>query len=257
LDVVGLQKLQQQLKEREASLEQKEESLRAWQKELDQRDNARHNQDNNNQVQHDDEPPRRRLFEQGPKIVPTGFLRDFQAWNSLVLSNVEKDLSETKMFVLDGLIEHGHHLLEQWDLNHFDDPPQSEALKGLVTKKEIQDIVEKLRERLHDARLFNHDHPQGSKDQRPGDPDVKKRYGKWQSVLSNNTELAHYFYQEGAKGLELFGYHPYREIQYYDLDSAAKSFNSSAGKDGTIGADGFNSNFTKCQANRFCPGLGS
>jgi hypothetical protein len=43
---------------------------------------------------------------------------------------------------------------------------------------------------------------------------VKKRYGKWEGILANNTELATHLYKEGEVGLKVFGYCPYRDIQY-------------------------------------------
>ena len=46
------------------------------------------------------------------------------------------------------------------------------------------------------------------------DGDVKTRYGKWQAILANQTELSMYLHQEGAKGLEQFGYEPRKEISY-------------------------------------------
>ena len=48
-----------------------------------------------------------------------------------------------------------------------------------------------------------------------GGNDVRQRYGKWGQVLANNTRLSECFYREGADGLNMFGYHPYREIPYY------------------------------------------
>ena len=46
------------------------------------------------------------------------------------------------------------------------------------------------------------------------DGDVKTRYGKWQAILANQTELSMYLHQEGAQGLEQFGYEPRKEISY-------------------------------------------
>ena len=43
---------------------------------------------------------------------------------------------------------------------------------------------------------------------------VTRRYGKWQRVLSNKTELAKLFHSEGAAGLKAFGYEPRLEFSY-------------------------------------------
>jgi hypothetical protein len=149
-----------------------------------------------------------------PEVIAENFVEEFETWKGLVENALQKAMEDTKKFVLDGLIRHGEDLAEQWNLDNFDS--QAEKLKETVTKKEILDWTQKLRVRLQEARLYAHDKHQNN---RPGDPDVKKRYGKWQGVLSNNTELSTYFYQEGAKGLELFGYHPEKDVHYLPEDN--------------------------------------
>lgn len=160
--------------------------------------------------------PRRQLQEVSglpPKVVASSFIGDFKTWKGLVENMLNKTMQDTKKYVLDGLIVHGEDLAKQWHLNHFDS--QAEELKESVTKKEILDLTQKLRVQLQESRLYAHNKRQVD---RPGNPDVKKRYGKWQGVLSNNTELAKYFYSEGKDGLELFGYHPEKEIHYLAMD---------------------------------------
>lgn len=49
-------------------------------------------------------------------------------------------------------------------------------------------------------------------------PSVRNRYGKWKSLLKKKPRLQEFFYQEGREGLSLFGYHPYRKINYTDVD---------------------------------------
>ncbi|KAL3904170.1 MAG: hypothetical protein SGILL_010172 [Bacillariaceae sp.] len=161
--------------------------------------------------------PRRQLREvngKAPNIVASDFIDDFVTWKGLVEMNLSKTMEETKKFVLEGLIGHGADLIKQWHLNDFDS--QAEELKEQVTLKGIFDLNQRLRVQLQEARLFAHNKEQEG---RPGDPDVKNRYGKWQGVLSNNTELADYFYQEGSHGLSTFGYHPEKNIQYLSEDS--------------------------------------
>ncbi len=43
---------------------------------------------------------------------------------------------------------------------------------------------------------------------------VRNRYGKWKLILENKPSLREFFYQEGKEGLNIFGYHPYRQIRY-------------------------------------------
>jgi hypothetical protein len=38
--------------------------------------------------------------------------------------------------------------------------------------------------------------------------DVSKRYGKWQGIVSNDTELSQHLHEQGRQGLEVFGYEP-------------------------------------------------
>ncbi|KAL3905826.1 MAG: hypothetical protein SGILL_009522, partial [Bacillariaceae sp.] len=154
--------------------------------------------------------PQRRLQEvlgSPAKIDPSTFIRDVEAWKGMVDKVLNTPIEDTKKFVGDGLIGHGGELVKQWRLNDFD----SQELENTITKQEIMALTRKLRVRLQEARLYQY-----KKDQkeRPGDPDVKKRYGKWQSALSNNTDLSRLFYQEGEKGLEMFGYHPEKDIHY-------------------------------------------
>lgn len=53
----------------------------------------------------------------------------------------------------------------------------------------------------------------GKKD---GEERVTKRYGKWHQALENKTELSDFFHTQGAEGLKVFGYHPYRRMDYTD-----------------------------------------
>ena len=214
-----------------ASLRQKEESLRSWQAALEEREASLEKMSKKGpdavtytKMGHAPTLPlRRRLVavQGGAKVVPSSFLRDFQTWEGLSDTTLDSDLGEVKTFLLDGLITHGQDLLVQWDLNHLDD--QSQALEGLASKARMTDLIQKLRVKLQEVRLYDHRMKQV---ERPGDPDVQKRYGKWQNVLSNNTELADYFYREGKKGLELFGYHPYRDIEYISKNGTASAIAS-------------------------------
>jgi hypothetical protein len=148
------------------------------------------------------------------KIVPSRFLRDFEAWKSLVQSEMNKNVQKSKGFIIDGLIGHGNDLRKQWDVPDMD--AQTEELRETgVSREDILVLIQQLRVKLQEIRLYKQ-----RQKERPGDPDVKMRYGKWKAVLANNTELATYFYQEGAKGLELFGYFPAREIKYQSVNQA-------------------------------------
>jgi hypothetical protein len=47
---------------------------------------------------------------------------------------------------------------------------------------------------------------------------LEQRYGKWQGLLENRKLLSKNLHEEGKKGLEKFGYHPYREFSYPALN---------------------------------------
>jgi hypothetical protein len=156
--------------------------------------------------------PRRRLTPISvAKIVPSRFLRDFETWRDLVQSIAGKNVQPSTEGVLDGLIRRGIDLRKQWDLN--DNGANMEETG--VRREDILVLIQQLRVTMQETRLYKHNQRQK---ERPGDPNVKRRYGKWQAELANNTKLAKYFYQEGAKGLELFGYHPARVIHYQSAD---------------------------------------
>lgn len=232
---------------KEALLKEKEESLRQWQAALEVREamldgriSQRLGPENvkntttgvtftNRTQQRTGRLRRRRLQQESAvappraKIVPSNFIRDSGIWQGLALSALEKDAEVTRIFIVDGLISHGEDLLQQWELNHFDD--QSATFDGMISKHEIQQLVLKLQIKVQQARLIAHRKKQA--EQRPGDPNVKNRYGKWQGVLSNNTQLARYFYQEGQQGLERFGYHPFREIEFTTY-TMSRTFNASS-----------------------------
>jgi hypothetical protein len=216
---------QEEFAAREASLKEKEESLRQWQAALEAREaglndwkiKAGLQQNMKNSTVVASTKSRRRL-QQDPvrtpraKIVPSNFLRDSGIWLGLAHTALEKDADVTRIFIVDGLISHGEDLLQQWELNHFDD--QAATFDGIVSKHKIQSLVLKLQIKLQQAQLIAHRRKKLA--DRPGDTNVTNRYGKWQGVLSNNTQLAQYFYQEGKEGLERFGYHPYREMNFTD-----------------------------------------
>ncbi|KAG7352512.1 hypothetical protein IV203_008560 [Nitzschia inconspicua] len=163
---------------------------------------------------------KRRLDEiQQVKIIPSDFVNDFEMWKDLVQYETSKAVAETKEFVLSNLIVHGDDLRKKWDLNQFNDDMKELKVAG-IKQEEISVLIQQLRLKMQETKLFKH---RQKEIDRPGDPSVKKRYGKWQGVLRNNTELATYFYQEGARGLELFGYHPSKEIRYTSGDEVSFS----------------------------------
>jgi hypothetical protein len=70
---------------------------------------------------------------------------------------------------------------------------------------------------------------------------LKEKYGKWRKVLldnnnnKTNTLLKDYFYKEAKDGLQLFGYHPYRDIDYYyDNKSSSNSTTRSVSCDDDV-----------------------
>jgi hypothetical protein len=64
--------------------------------------------------------------------------------------------------------------------------------------------VERQDPALEDAMAHHHLHRHGSAE------DVKKRYGKWSTVLEGIPAFSAVLHQQGARGLQLFGYEPSR-----------------------------------------------
>jgi hypothetical protein len=161
---------------------------------------------------------RRRLQDiSATRTALSRFLQDFETWKDLVQSEVRKNVELSKDVVLNVLIDHGNDLRKKWDAYAFD-ALTVELKVTRVSREDILVLIQQLRVKLQETRLYNY---KQKKNERPGGPNnVTRRYGKWQAQLANNTELAKYFYQEGAKGLELFGYYPAREIHYQSVDQA-------------------------------------
>jgi hypothetical protein len=70
---------------------------------------------------------------------------------------------------------------------------------------QIKMKLQQMRMEIHN-RMASNNNSNSNLNQRPSDPTIKKRYGKWQSILKNNTILSDFFHREGAEGLKLFGY---------------------------------------------------
>jgi hypothetical protein len=43
---------------------------------------------------------------------------------------------------------------------------------------------------------------------------VKRRYGKWETLLPDNLELSKFLHRHGAEALKRFGYEPRTEFHY-------------------------------------------
>jgi hypothetical protein len=147
---------------------------------------------------------RRRLLQ---KLVPTQFVKDFQNWKHVV----ETQSDTLRLESIGKLARYGHDLQERWTVN-------AQALAGLVELKEIQTLTTMLEAKLAKAAAETGEQ-QLSSSPRQNDGEVHKvhsRYGKWQSLLANNTELSEYLHREGKHALQVFGYEPRREmmIQY-------------------------------------------
>ncbi|CAJ1951870.1 unnamed protein product [Cylindrotheca closterium] len=91
--------------------------------------------------------------------------------------------------------------------------------------KVVKDIMKDLIKRLHMLEDDGVQHAfargQGGEEGGEGYVDrtvLEKRYGKWQGLLENKPDLSKYLHQEGAQGLEHFGYEPYQDFVYPTLE---------------------------------------
>ena len=136
-------------------------------------------------------------------------LKEVQAFERLVATGKETaDYDELNKFMARGaeLI----HLIKR---QQFDDGG-GEEYEELGTKEE--DLARQINAL---ERMAAHLRPHEKKDDVV---DVEHRYGKWMAVLANDTELSKHFHEEGALGLELFGYEP-RKVAEYKITTTDRS----------------------------------
>ncbi|KAL3936800.1 MAG: hypothetical protein SGBAC_007954 [Bacillariaceae sp.] len=109
------------------------------------------------------------------------------------------------------------------------DEIQTDQTYTRPSDKVVKDIMKDLIQRLHMLEddgvehAFTHGQGGGGGGGEAGDGYVdrtvlEKRYGKWQGLLDKKPELSKYLHQEGAEGLENFGYEPYQDFEYPKLD---------------------------------------
>jgi hypothetical protein len=216
------------LQQLEASLEQKQESLGRLEVELkalllegkQQQRGVESSNTTTAHLRHGGSRRRRRLQQQISKLVPTQFVKDFENWQHVVVTQSDSLQLET----IGQLAHYGHDLQERWAMNAPALTPAA-AAGGLVVVElqEIQTLTTMLEAKLAAAKKEATEMAGGkiilsaSRRQSDGNvlvPKVHSRYGKWQSILANNTELSEYLHREGKEALQVFGYEPRREIHY-------------------------------------------
>lgn len=175
--------------------------------------------------------------------------KDYDTWKSFVDKAL---LAKTERKVqINHLIRQGEVFLalDRWQkLN-------STTVIELPSKVEILDVIQRLKLKVGHRRLLanlsgekftketeieknykNRNHNNNTSD--AYHPIITKRYGKWQRVLKNKMELSDFFHRQGAEGLQVFGYHPYRRMHYTEQyyvdderggDNNTKSFKGISG----------------------------
>jgi hypothetical protein len=119
-----------------------------------------------------------------------------------------EDIEQKKQVALSG-IENLELLLDLYRQN----PDHSVFAKnGHFETSMVEDMIKQARQRAE--KLIPEDYEYEYEAEVNVATSVKERYGKWEGILANNTVLAAHLYEEGASGLSVFGYHPYREREY-------------------------------------------
>ena len=191
------------MNERESSPKKYEQSLKQRSAKLHEQDGLQYSsQGASNSSKKEVLEPRRQLSE--AKMVPTMFLRHYEAWKretDLVAGLPASELDYPKV---QSLISGGASLKERYFVNR-------EALESQISMEEIMQIIAHLEKLAAEIRQ----NPQIEKQS-----DISKRYGRWQTFLENRTELSKHLHEEGIEGLRFFGYQP-REAFSYPTNVAA------------------------------------
>jgi hypothetical protein len=164
------------------------------------------------------------------KIKPINrkeFSKNYDTWKSFVDTVL---LAKTERKVqINHLIGQGERMLA---LHRWQKENSTTAI-DIPSKAEIFDVVQRLKLKVDHRRLLanmsgetftneteieksykNRNHDNNTSD--AYHPIITNRYGKWQRVLKNKTELSDFFHRQGAEGLQVFGYYPYRRMHYID-----------------------------------------
>ena len=199
-----IQEKEDMIRKRESEMNEREASLKKYEQSLMERSVKFHEQDGlqyssqgaPNSNKKEVLEPQRRLLE--GKMVPTMFLRHYEAWKretDLVAGLPASELDYPKVH---SLISGGASLKELYFVNR-------EALERLISMEEIMQIIahlEKLAVKIQQNPQIDNQ------------SDINKRYGRWRTFLENRTELSKHLHEEGIEGLRYFGYQPRKAFLY-------------------------------------------
>jgi hypothetical protein len=199
-----IQEKEELLRKRESEMNEREASLKKYEQSLKQRSAKLHEQDGlqdsaqgaSNSSKKEVIEHRRRLLE--AKMVPTMFLRHYEAWKretDLVAGLPASELDYPKV---QSLMSGGSSLKELYIANR-------EALESQMSIVELTQIIAHLKKLAAGIR---------QNPQIDNQSDVNKRYGRWKTFLENRTELSKHLHEEGIGGLRFFGYEPREAFSY-------------------------------------------
>jgi hypothetical protein len=184
-------------------------------------------------------------------LNPAEFFKDYDNWKSFVNSAL---LAKTERKIkINHLIRQGEEFLafHRWQNMN------TTTMNEIPSEVEILDALKKLKTKFGHRRLLANEfgdrytneteieknyknRNQNNNTSGAYHPMITKRYGKWQRVLKNKTELSYFFHRQGAEGLQVFGYHPYRRMHYteqYDVDDERDGDNNTKSSKGISGGN--------------------
>lgn len=195
--VLALNALEASLRKREVALHLLEKQIGEMEESLANKKGNLTNADDSEKIV--DLQSRRRLLQ--AETAALAFRKDYQAWKLEVkklYSLKKEDITYEK---IQHLTEIGNELKGRWSLNSAD-------VEHEIPIQDIVQIVKGLEKIAADLA------PKVAGSTKGIPVAVTQRYGKWQRVLANRTELSKYFHKEGAEGLKTFGYEPRLNFTY-------------------------------------------
>mmetsp|Transcript_8564 Transcript_8564/g.21089 ORF Transcript_8564/g.21089 Transcript_8564/m.21089 type:complete len:326 (-) Transcript_8564:256-1233(-) len=149
----------------------------------------------------------------------TFFVLHYRDWQKSVIGIMKQH--DVKEVVYNTFIRQGEELLKwEQDLSKQQRQklPSSTTNDGVISEGELEHSLSMLKHRK--AAAWKQQQNKGKRKRATNVP-IQKRYGKWKAVLDQNPPLSDFFHREGAEGLEVFGYLPFRRMLYEGGNTAA------------------------------------
>mmetsp|Transcript_1682 Transcript_1682/g.4419 ORF Transcript_1682/g.4419 Transcript_1682/m.4419 type:complete len:774 (+) Transcript_1682:57-2378(+) len=149
----------------------------------------------------------------------TFFVQHYLDWQKSVNGIIKQH--DVKEVAYNTFIRQGEELLKwEQDLSKQKRQklPSSTTNDGVISEGKLEHSLSMLKHRK--ATAWKQQQNKGKRKRATNLP-IQKRYGKWKAVLDQNPPLSDFFHREGAEGLEVFGYLPFRRMLYEGGNTAA------------------------------------